>query len=988
MRISGQGSQVWLIAIGMLWAVQISGQEFTISTVAGGVPPPTPVVATRASIRPEGVAVDAAGNVYFSTSSLCVFKLDSAGILTLVAGNSRPGYSGDGGPATSAQLNGSTGIALDGGGNVYIADGPNNRIRRVSTSGIITTIAGTGEQGFSGDGGAAISARLSGPSGVAVDGAGNLYIADTSNHRIRRVSPAGVIATVAGTSDGGYSGDGGPATSARLLRPGGVAVDGAGNLYIADTGNNCVRRVSPSGVISTVASDMAGLRAVAVDNAGNLFIADTNHHRVYRSPNLTLVAGTGDAGFSGDGGPATSAQFNGVSGVAADAAGNIYIADTWNRRLRRVSPSGIVSTVAGDGTDEFSGDGGPASAAQIGYPYGVAVDSAGNLYISDYSNHRVRRASLSGTITTVAGTGISGYSGDGGPATSAQLKSPFGVAVDQAGNLYIGDSDAACIRRVSASGVISTVAGTGVEGFSGDGGPAISAQLGSAIRVALDRAGNLYISDGGNHRIRRVSPSGIITTVAGIGAQGYSGDGGQATSAQLSSPRGIAVDELGNVYFADSGNNRVRRISPAGVISTVAGNGAGGFSGDGGPAASAQLGYPYAVAVDGTGNLFVAQYFDHRVRRVSTSGIISTVAGDGTGQYSGDGGPAGSASLAVPTGLAVDAAGRIYVTTWTAVRVLTPTCPVSISSADLGVAASGGTVTLSIHADPGCAWLVSGLPPWLALSGSTQGTGPATVSLTAAYNPGGARSASISIGGVSVPVRQFDSSVCGGSSSCVAWALPHVAAGGEWTTSLFAVSSSTAAATFSVSFYGDNGSSIALPFTGGGNLSALTDSVPAQGRKDYEAGSASSPLQGGWGLLVAEKSITSQAAFRRATVGGIFYEAAVPASEGYSGFVIPFDASTFPPTGGPMYTGFAIANLNPIAAAHVTCTARDQWGTVIPNAVTIPTLNPSGHHANYLFPALTGKRGTLDCTADTLVSAIALRFVGTDAFSTLPVIVK
>lgn len=246
MRVSNQGSQVWLIAFGVLLASQVAGQEFTISTVAGGVPPPVTAAATTASIgKPQGAAVDAAGNVYFS-AGYCVLKLSTAGVLTVVAGNSRRGYSGDGGPATSAQLDYLRGLAVDGAGNLYIADKLNNRIRRVSPTGTITTVAGTGAQAFAGDGGPATSAALYHPEDVAVDGAGNLYIADQMNNRIRRVT-AGIITTIAGTGDNGFAGDGGPATSAWLSWPSGVAADGAGHIYIADTGNNRIRRVSPSG---------------------------------------------------------------------------------------------------------------------------------------------------------------------------------------------------------------------------------------------------------------------------------------------------------------------------------------------------------------------------------------------------------------------------------------------------------------------------------------------------------------------------------------------------------------------------------------------------------------------------------------------------------------------------------------------------------------------------------------------------------------------
>jgi hypothetical protein len=245
----------------------------------------------------------------------------------------------------------------------------------------------------------------------------------------------------------------------------------------------------------------------------------------------------------------------------------------------------------------------------------------------------------------------------------------------------------------------------------------------------------------------------------------------------------------------------------------------------------------------------------------------------------------------------------------------------------------------------------------------------------------------LTVGGVLVPVRQFDSSVCP-QSHCLIRPIPHIALGGEWTTDLFAIMTGTYAGDLFLAVYDDNGSPIALPFTGGqGNLNTLTDSVPAQGRKDYEVSNASAPTQGAWALVTADGSIETQAIFRRATANSVYYEAAVLTGEAYSGFLIPFDATTFVPTGAPLYTGFAIVNLNPSAVAHVACTARDETGTEIPNALTIPTLNPLGHYAGYLFPALAGKRGTLDCNADTMLSAIALRFIGTNAFSTLPVIV-
>jgi sugar lactone lactonase YvrE len=653
-----------------------------------------------------------------------------------------------------------------------------------------------------------------------------------------------------------------------------------------------------------------------------------------------------------------------------------------------------INTVAGTGTAGYSGDGGPATSAQLCTPAGVAVDSSGNLYIGDTGNHRVRKVAVGGTISTVAGTGTASYSGDGSPAASAQLNYPTGVAVDSSGNLYIADEFNHRIRKVTPGGTISTVAGTGTAGYSGDGSPATSAQLNYPYGVAVDSNGNLYIADDGNHRIREVASGGTISTVAGTGTAGYSGDGGQATSAKLYSPTGVAVDSSGNLYIADHQNNRVRKVATDGTISTVAGTGTAGYSGDGGSATSAQLDYPTGVAVDSSGNLYVGDFYNNRVRKVTAGGTISTVAGTGTAGYSGDGGPAASAQLNAPSSVAVDAAGRIYVADSTSrIRILTSgsvsSCWYAVSTNDLGVPASGGQVKLTLHTAVGCAWSLSGLPSWLTVSGSSSGAASAEITLLADSNTGAARTGTLSLGGVSAPIRQTDSSACGGSDSCVIRALPHLAFGNEWTTGLFAMNSDTQARRFTVAFYGDDGSSLALPFGGDlGNSSALSDSVPAQGAYYYEAANTGWPTTGGWGLVTADASITLHGVFRRAPAEGNFYEAGVAAGGGYSGFLVPFDATTFAPANAPFYTGFAISSLNPSAAAYITCVARDHSGTVIPHAVSVPALNPLGHWGNYLFPALAGKRGTLDCSADTLVSAIVFRFIGTAAFSSLPVIVK
>ncbi len=596
---------------------------------------------TRASV-PRGVLVDGSGNLYIADSgNRVVRKVDSSGVGTTVAGTgSQIGAVGDDGPATEATLVFPVDLALDGSGNLYIADNGNHRVRKVDSSGTITTFAGTGAGtgGFSGDGGQAAAAELNFPTGVAVDGSGNVYIADTDNNRIRKVDSSGVITTVAGTGTYGCSGDGGSAISAQLRRPQDVAVDGSGNVYIADTRCHVVRKVDSSGVI-------------------------------------TKVAGVGTRGTGGDGGPATSAQVEWPVEIELDGSGNLYISQSKNERIRKVDSSGIITTVA-RGDLNSAGDGGPATAALLDEPSEVAVDGRGNLYIVDTEDERIRKVNSAGVITTVAGTGTAGFSGDDGPATAAQLETPVDVAVDGRGNLYIADAENFRIRKVDSAGIITTVAGVGTQGFSGDGGPATAAQFNRPIGVALDRAGNLYIADA-SIRIRKVDSAGVITTFAGSGTRGFGGDGGPATAAQIDSPRDVVLDTAGNLYIADANNHRIRKVDSSGVITTVAGTGTAGFGVDGGPATGTLINEPQDVAVDRAGNLYIAERVVHRIRKVGTNGLIATIAGTGRRGFSGDGGPATSARLYEPRGIAVDRAGNLYIadTLNRRIRKLTPPPP-------------------------------------------------------------------------------------------------------------------------------------------------------------------------------------------------------------------------------------------------------------------------------------------------------------------------
>jgi sugar lactone lactonase YvrE len=658
---------IWLnsLAVG---ACTLLAQQYTVTTIAGGGAPPAsvPAVSVRVPIS-GGLATGNGGDVYFCSFN-SVLKIDAKGILTRIAGTGKYGYSGDGGPASRAQLAWPAGLTLDGSGNVFIADNANHRIRKVSPEGIISTVAGT-TAGNSGDGGPAIKAQLNWPTGVAADAAGNIYVADAANHRIRKVSANGVITT----------------TTADINRPEGLAVDAAGNLYVSDydvatdsEGDNYytgrILKITPSGSKETLAEGQGhsqGLlspRGIAVDASGALYVADTAAGGVWKISSGGVIAAAGD-------------ESTRVVGVAVDTSGNLYFSDTSNSRIMKLSPQGGLARVVGDGTPgSYWGDGGPATEAALNLPLGVAVDTSENVYIADTGNSRIRKVSPDGVITTVAGTGISGYSGDGGPATQAQLRGPANLAVDGSGNLYIADYVDNRIRKVSTDGIITTVAGNGRagQGFGpwGDGGPATSAELAGPFGVGVDANGNVYIADTSHFSIRKVSAVGTITTVAGrVPFPSETGDGGPATDVGVAFPTGVTADAAGNLYIAADG--RIRRVSSGGVMSTVAGSGPAWrgsppnppSSGDGGPATSASLQAPFAVALDADGNVYISGgqlsgFFNTvgYVRKVPGDGSINTIAGNTIAGFSNEDGPATSAAFGAATaGIAVGAGGTIYV---------------------------------------------------------------------------------------------------------------------------------------------------------------------------------------------------------------------------------------------------------------------------------------------------------------------------------------
>ncbi len=323
----------------------------------------------------------------------------------------------------------------------------------------------------------------------------------------------------------------------------------------------------------------------------------------------------GTGGIRATGGRADTAELNGPSGLAVDTSGYVYIADFGNNVIRKVNPRGVISTIAGSGARGYSGDASTATLAQLNGPSAVAVDALGNVYIADSGNNVIRKVDTSGVITTIAGTGTAGYLGKRGPATSIELDDPSGVAVDASGNVYIADSNNSMVRKVNTSGMMSTFAGNGNRGDYGNNCNAGSAELNSPRGIAVDASGNVYIAEELSQRIRKVNTSGIISTIAGNGRSGYSGDGGSAVSAKLNTPLGVAVDAAGNIYIADVGNNRIRKVDTSGIISTVAGNGTRGYSGDGDAASSAQLNSPRGVAVDASGNIYIADIGNDRIRK-------------------------------------------------------------------------------------------------------------------------------------------------------------------------------------------------------------------------------------------------------------------------------------------------------------------------------------------------------------------------------------
>jgi trimeric autotransporter adhesin len=338
---------------------------------------------------------------------------------------------------------------------------------------------------------------------------------------------------------------------------------------------------------------------------------------------ITTIAGNGTTGFNGDDGPATNASFRGICGVAIDNMNNLYIADANNNRIRKVTQEGIITTIAGTGTASYGGDGGPATAAKLNYPTDIAIDRYGNIFIADGANNCVRKINILGVISTIAGDGHGGYNGDGMSATLAELYFPFGVAVDNAGNIYIAEAANNRVRKINTSGIISTIAGNGIQGYSGDNISATLAELNYPVGVQVNEEGHIIIADSGNDRIREIDTAGIIKTIAGTGMAGFNGDGIPATDAQLKRPVYLAVDSSANIYITDQFNHRIRKVNASGIITTISGIGVAGFNGDNILAATAEINTPVGIAIDGNNNLCFSDNGNERVRLIRSTVFIN-----------------------------------------------------------------------------------------------------------------------------------------------------------------------------------------------------------------------------------------------------------------------------------------------------------------------------------------------------------------------------
>lgn len=636
----------------------LAAAALTFSTLAGS---PAPLVNSQDGAgaaaqfdAPYGVAADRGGNVYVAdTLNNTVRKISPAGEVVTLAGSPGQGGYADG-TGAAARFNEPFGVAVDDAGNVFVADASTNAIRKITPAGVVSTVAGGGAAGS--NDGTGTAARLDEPRGVAIDVNGTLYVADYDNHLIRKITSAGVVTTLAGQADVAGSADG-VGTAATFRGPNGIAVDAAGVVYVADTGNRAIRRISASGAVTTLSGQgLTTPRGVAVDGRNRILVADLGAHAirtVAADGTIATLAGTpGTPGTTDATG--TAARFHFPGGIAVSSDGTVYVADTDNDTIRAIASSGSVTTIAGQAGRSSSADG-QGAAARFEDPFSTAVDASGIVYVADSAAHVIRRITPDGVVTTYAGSPGAHGSADGTGA-AARFYSPFGVAVDTAGNVYVADSFNRTVRKIAAGGIVTTLAGSAQSGGKTDG-TGTAARFDQPFGIAVDANGNVYVSDSVANTIRKISPAGVVSTLAGLAGTPGSADGTGA-SARFAVPYAVAVDATGTMFVVDHGNHTIRKVTAEGVVTTLAGTAGSEGSADG-TGAAARFRYPSGITVDRAGNVFVADTDNHLIRQITPSGEVTTVGGSGNPGSSDGVGTA--ARFFNPKGIAADAAGRIYV---------------------------------------------------------------------------------------------------------------------------------------------------------------------------------------------------------------------------------------------------------------------------------------------------------------------------------------
>jgi hypothetical protein len=622
-----------------------------------------------------GIAVESDGELLLTDSNNNLLYEISGSDVTIVAGTSGVSGSQDG-YGTEAQFRGITGVVLDGNGNAFLTDLTNNTVREYSESGYVSTIAGVAGSAGSADG-TGNAARFNGPQGIALDSSDNLYVADTANDTIRKITPGGVVTTFAG-SVGVAGSTNGTGTAALFNKPRGVAVDANNNVYVADSGNDVIRKITPAGVVTTLAGSpgVAGSNdgsataarfnqpaGIAADTFGYIYVSDTLNDTIRRiSASGAVVTLAGAAGqYGSNDGVKSAARFNGPVGLSVDGNGNIFVADTSNNTVREVSASGLVSTVIGAGNNRSNRDGN-GSAAQFNSPDGVAVDLNGNVFVGDTADETIRKISPTGVVTTLAGSpGMSGTAD--GTGSAARFFHPTCLAIDASDNIYVADTGNNSIRKVTPDGVVTTFAGlSGPNNFGSADGTGTAARFYGPTGIAVDGAGNVYVGDTSNETIRKITPGGVVSTLAGTpGVLGS--NNGTGAAAQFHTPVGVAVDLNGYVYVADGGNDLVRKISPAGVVTTLAGI-TGESGSEDGTGTSASFYVPQFLTVDLAGNIFVSDTFNFLIRKITPAGVVTTIGGEARDGGSEDG--VGEDALFYnPFGIAVDVAGDLYIADFT-----------------------------------------------------------------------------------------------------------------------------------------------------------------------------------------------------------------------------------------------------------------------------------------------------------------------------------